>query len=61
MSMWKPRVNRPPGGVVQITIRLDATTVNAHLAILRELNAPPSVITIAERLAEATSVQVRGE
>jgi len=59
--MWKPRVNKPPGGVANITIRLDATTVNAHLAILRELNAPPSVIRIAERLAEATSVQVRGE
>jgi hypothetical protein len=59
--MWKPRVNKQPGGVGHLTIRLDATTVNAHLAILRELNAPPSVISIAERLAAATSLQVRGE
>jgi len=56
--MWKPRTNKQPG-VAHITIRLDATTVNAHLAILRELNAPPSVISIAERLAAATSLQAR--
>jgi hypothetical protein len=51
-------MNKQPG-VAHITIRLDATTVNAHLAILRELNAPPSVISIAERLAAATSLQAR--
>jgi hypothetical protein len=59
--MWKPRMIKQPGRVAHITIRLDATTVNAHLAILRELNAPPSVISIAERLAAATSLQVGGE
>ena len=58
--MWKPRVNKQPG-LAHITIRLDATTVKAHLAILRELNAPPSVISIAERLAAATSLDTRGD
>jgi hypothetical protein len=59
--MWKPRVNKQPAAVAPITVRLDAITVCAHLAILRELNAPPSVISIAERVAAATLLQVAAE
>jgi hypothetical protein len=43
------------GGLSPGTIKLDAATVNAHLAILRELNAPQSAIEIAERVAAAIS------
>jgi hypothetical protein len=59
--MWKPHPSRQALGVRHNRVKLDPTTVNAHLAILRELNAPPSVIKIAERVAAATSSQVRRE
>ena len=59
--MRKPHSSRQALDVRHNRVELDPTTVNAHLAILRELNAPPSVIKIAERVAAATSSQVRRE
>lgn len=51
--MGKPQPGADGFGVPAGTIKLDAATVNAHLAILRELNAPQSVIDIAERVVAA--------
>jgi hypothetical protein len=59
--MFKDHTDKPPGGVVVTRVELDPAVVHAHLAILRELNAPPSVIEIAERLAAATSIRVMHE
>jgi hypothetical protein len=53
--MAKAQGNSDAFGVSPGTIKLDAATVNAHLAILRELNAPQSAIEIAERVAAAIS------
>jgi hypothetical protein len=53
--------NPDPFGVAPGTIKLDAATVNAHLAILRELNAPQSAIDIAERVAAAISSRRRDQ
>jgi hypothetical protein len=53
--MGKTQVNPDAFAVSSGTIKLDAATVNAHLAILRELNAPQSAIEIAERVAAAIS------
>jgi hypothetical protein len=53
--MFKLQTDKPSGSTVVTRVELDPAVVNAHLAILRELNAPPSVIEIAERLAAATS------
>lgn len=53
--MDKAQANPGSCGVSPGTIKLDAAIVNAHLAILRELNAPQSAIEIAERVAAALS------
>jgi len=53
--MGKEQGNAHGFGAPAGSIKLDAATVNAHLAILRELNAPQSAIVIAERLAAAIS------
>ena len=53
--MGKEGVSTDAFGVPRAAIQLDAATVNAHLAILRELNAPQSAIDIAERVAAAIS------
>ena len=53
--MGKDGVSTDAFGVPRAPIKLDAATVNAHLAILRELNAPQSAIDIAERVAAAIS------
>jgi hypothetical protein len=55
--MGKAQLNPDSCGVSPGTIKLDAATVNAHLAILRELNAPQSAIEIAERVAAAISAR----
>jgi hypothetical protein len=49
------QVNADGFGSTTGPVKLDAATVNAHLAILRELNAPQSAIAIAERVAAALS------
>lgn len=49
------QVNADRFGSTTGPVKLDAATVNAHLAILRELNAPQSAIDIAERVAAALS------
>jgi len=53
--MGKPQPGADGSGVPAGTIKLDAATVNAHLAILRELTAPQSAIDIAERIAAAVT------
>jgi hypothetical protein len=58
--MFKLQVDKPSGALVH-RVELDPEVVHAHLAILRELNAPPSVIAIAERLAAATTLRALSE
>ena len=53
--MGKEQGNTDGFGASAGSIKLDAATVNAHLAILRELNAPQSAIEIAERVAAVVS------
>jgi len=53
--MGKEQGNTDRFGAPAGSIKLDAATVNAHLAILRELNAPQSAIDIAVRVAAAIS------
>jgi|RhiMethySRZTD1v2_1073278.scaffolds.fasta_scaffold18333_6 hypothetical protein len=55
--MGKEQVNADRFGAPAGPVKLDAATVNAHLAILRELNAPQSAIDIAERVAAAISLR----